>query len=137
MQALAEKHGISDIFQDNGGKLLQLILLTGFNVNRKREGHDATDSTGKNVEFKTVNVLKTNQFSTHHHLNPGIIAKYREADWYFAVYQGIVLEELWGMEPILLEPLFSRWEARYQLTGREINNPKIPLKYVRAHGKKC
>jgi len=28
-QELASKHGIGDIFQDNGGKLLQLILLTG------------------------------------------------------------------------------------------------------------
>ncbi len=28
-QNLASKHGINDIFQDNGGKLLQVILITG------------------------------------------------------------------------------------------------------------
>jgi hypothetical protein len=28
-QALATKHGIDDIFQDNGGKLLQVLLLIG------------------------------------------------------------------------------------------------------------
>jgi len=29
LQKLAEQHGINDIFQDNGGKLLQVLLLTG------------------------------------------------------------------------------------------------------------
>ena len=28
-QALATKHGIDDIFQDNGGKLLAVLLLMG------------------------------------------------------------------------------------------------------------
>ncbi len=28
-QSLASRHGIGDIFQDNGGKLLQLLLITG------------------------------------------------------------------------------------------------------------
>lgn len=32
LQALAQKHGINDIFQDNGGKLLQVLLLTGLEV---------------------------------------------------------------------------------------------------------
>ena len=29
LQDLAEKNGINDIFQDNGGKLLQVLLITG------------------------------------------------------------------------------------------------------------
>jgi hypothetical protein len=37
-QALASKHGIGDIFQDNGGKLLQLLLVTGLTA-------DATSQT--------------------------------------------------------------------------------------------
>ena len=28
-QKLATKHGIKDIFQDNGGKLLQVVLMLG------------------------------------------------------------------------------------------------------------
>ena len=28
-QELAAKHGINDIFQDNGGKILQVLLVTG------------------------------------------------------------------------------------------------------------
>ena len=37
-QRLAEKHGINDIFQDNGGKLLQVILTLGLTVLSGREG---------------------------------------------------------------------------------------------------
>ena len=39
-QELASKHGIDDIFQDNGGKLLQMLLYTGLKAMRKREGND-------------------------------------------------------------------------------------------------
>ena len=45
-QELASKHGIGDIFQDNGGKLLQLILLTSLTVIPGREGNDARDEKG-------------------------------------------------------------------------------------------
>ncbi len=31
-QKLADTHGIYDIFQDNGGKLLQVLLITGLQV---------------------------------------------------------------------------------------------------------
>ena len=58
-QKLADKHGIDDIFQDNGGKLLQLILVLGLTVLPGREGNDAKDATGKEYELKTVNLLKT------------------------------------------------------------------------------
>src|SRR5207249_9406178 len=74
-QELATKHGIGDIFQDNGGKILQLMLITGFRVTGSREGNDAIDANGNEFELKTVNVLLTQGFSTHHHMNPTIIAK--------------------------------------------------------------
>jgi hypothetical protein len=57
-QELASKHGIDDIFQDNGGKLLQLLLITGLEVLPGREGNDAKDSSGTEFELKTVNALK-------------------------------------------------------------------------------
>ena len=91
LQELAEKHGINDIFQDNGGKLLQVLLITGLEVLPGREGNDAKDSQGNEYELKSVNTLLTKSFSTHHHMNPTIIEK-------------------------------------------DINNPKIPLKYVLEHG---
>ena len=76
-QALATRHGIDDVFQDNGGKLLQVLLLTGLRVIAGREGNDAIDENGNEFELKTVNVLKQKQFTTHHHLNPRILEKYR------------------------------------------------------------
>lgn len=134
-QALASKHGIGDIFQDNGGKLLQLLLLTGLSISPGREGNDAVDSCGREYELKTLNCLLTQSFSTHHHLNPVIIAKYREVDWYFGVYEGIELKELYFMPPATLEPYFSMWETKWRDSGgKDINNPKIPLRFVREHG---
>lgn len=92
-QELATKHGIPDIFQDNGGKILQVCLVLGLTVLKAREGNDACDAAGNEYELKTVNLLRQKQFTTHHHLNPVIIAKYRKVDWIFATYSGI---ELWS-----------------------------------------
>lgn len=135
LQALASKHGIDDIFQDNGGKLLQLLLITGLEVLPGREGNDARDETGAEYELKTVNVLKTGSFSTHHHLNPVILAKYRKVDWFFAVYAGIEIREIYRMSPSSLEPYFTAWETKWHTSGgRDINNPKIPVRFVRQNG---
>jgi hypothetical protein len=87
-QKLANAHGIPDIFQDNGGKILQVCLITGLRVLKSREGNDAVDEHGYEYELKTVNLSRTAQFTTHHHLNPVIIAKYRKVDWIFATYEG-------------------------------------------------
>jgi hypothetical protein len=134
-QTLANKHGIGDIFQDNGGKLLQVLLVTGLDCLKGREGNDACDSEGREYELKSVNILLTKNFSTHHHLNPVILAKYRLVDWVFAVYEGIELRELYTVRPELLEPLFARWEAKWHASGgKDINNPKIPVTYVRQVG---
>lgn len=95
-QELASKHGIHDIFQDNGGKLLQLILLTGLRILPGREGNDAIDANGREYEVKTVNIALTKSFSTHHHLNPTIISKYRGVDWIFAIYDGIELLRIYA-----------------------------------------
>lgn len=134
-QELATRHGIGDIFQDNGGRLLQVLLITGLTVIGKREGNDAIDERGREYELKSVNVLLTRSFSTHHHMNAGIIAKYRKVGWVFAVYEGIDLRSIYLLEPEQLEPYFSKWEQKwYDSGGRDINNPKIPLKFVIEQG---
>ena len=38
------------------------------------------------------------------------------------------------MTPQMLEPFYSKWEAQYIENNKDINNPKIPLKYVRENG---
>lgn len=135
-QALANRHGIGDIFQDNGGKLLQIALVTGLRLLRSREGNDAVDEAGQEYELKSVNALLTQSFSTHHHMNPTIIAKYRKVDWVFAVYESIELKEIFHLIPAQMEPFYAKWEAKWHGDGgKDINNPKIPLSYVRQHGR--
>ena len=135
-QALATKHGIKDIFQDNGGKLLQVALTLGLTVLPSREGNDARDENGREYELKSVNIDLQRQVTTHHHLNPTIIAKYRTVDWIFAVYKNIELIAIYFLTPRDLEPLFSKWEKIWHARGgADINNPKIPLDFVVKHGR--
>ena len=54
-QQLAESHGIKDIFQDNGGKLLQLILALNLKVLPGRTGNDAYCEISQ-YEIKTLNI---------------------------------------------------------------------------------
>ena len=134
-QKLAMKHGIPDIFQDNGGKILQVCLVLGLTVLTAREGNDAIDARGNEYELKTVNLLRTDQFTTHHHLNPVIIEKYRKVDWIFATYEAIELKEIFLLKPAAMEFWYKRWGAKWIADGnKDINNPKVPLSYVRKHG---
>lgn len=53
----------------------------------------------------------------------------------FAIYTGIELQEIYRMPPATLEPIFAKWEAKWHaLGGRDINNPKIPVTFVRSNG---
>lgn len=130
-QDLATRHGIDDIFQDNGGKLLQVLLLLGLKDIPGREGNDAVDELGNEYELKSVNINLTRSFSTHHHMNPVIIAKYRQVDWVFGVYQNISLVSIYLLTPADMELYYTRWETKWHDEGgKDINNPKIPLTYV-------
>jgi hypothetical protein len=136
LQTLASKHGIDDIFQDNGGKILQILLFTGLTILPGREGNDARDGDGREYELKSVNIRLTKSFSTHHHMNPHIISKYRQVDWVFAVYHGIELVEIYLLTPADIEPYFEKWAKKWADDGnKDINNPKIPLTFVRETGK--
>ena len=136
-QKLAEDTcGINDVFQDNGGKLLQVLLVTGLKNIVDREGNDAEDDKGNQYELKSVNTKLTSSFSTHHHMNPVIIKKYKKVDWIFAVYEGIELVEIFQLTPKDLEPYYKKWLKKWKDDGnKDINNPKIPLSFVREKGK--
>ncbi|MCE5182272.1 MAG: restriction endonuclease [Betaproteobacteria bacterium] len=134
-QDLATKYNINDIFQDNGGKYLQLMMILGLRTDGAREGNDAVDVDGNEYEIKTVNLELQNQFTTHHHMNPIIIAKYRLVDWFFAPFLGIELKAIYRMKPDAMEPFYEKWETKWHADGgKDINNPKIPLNYVMEHG---
>lgn len=142
-QALArEACSIQDIFQDNGGKLLQVLLITGLqNEAESREGNDAIDENGTEYELKSVNIALTRSFSTNHHLNHVILDKYRQVDWVFAVYRDIELLQIYLLDPAQLEECyFSQWEKKINeelakdAEYKGINNPKIPLRFVEQNG---
>ena len=136
-QVLASKHGIRDIFQDNGGKLLQVALVTGLTIAPGREGNDAHDAKGREYELKSVNTVLTKSISTHHHLNPVILAKYRKVGWVFAIYEGIEVQAIYQLQASQLEPYFTKWEQKWHDSGgKDINNPKIPLAFVQTHGRR-
>lgn len=83
-----------DIFQDNGGKVLQVLILLGLKILPGREGNDAIDAEGNEYELKTIkrSLNKNAGVTTHHHLNRYILAKYRAVKaWYIAIYEGIEL----------------------------------------------
>jgi hypothetical protein len=134
-QLLADEHGINDIFQDNGGKLLQVLLITNLKILPGRERNDAIDEHGNEYELKSVNINLTKSFSTHHHMNPSIIKKYRKVSWVFAVYEGIELIEIYKLTPSQLAPYYKKWETKWHADGKkDINNPKIPLSFVSNQG---
>jgi transcriptional regulator with XRE-family HTH domain len=133
-QAMASRQGIDDIFQDNGGKLLQALVVLRLQRLERREGNDAVDDQGREYELKTVNIRLTQSFSTHHHLNPEILKKYRTVEaWFFSIYEDIELREIYRMTPAQLEPYFGKWEDKWR-PGRDLNNPKIPVKFVQQEG---
>lgn len=133
-QALATKHGIGDVFQDNGGKLLQLVLTMDLSVSPGRGGADAADRLGRKYELKSLNIDLSSSFTTHHHLNYNVLAQYRKLGWLFAMYRGIELTAIYSMEPFQLEPLFKKWERQLKGGTSHINNPKISAALVMSDG---
>jgi len=147
LSALAATHGILDIFQDNGAKTLQQMIVLNFSNIKGREGNDGRDENGTEWEMKSANAELVSGFSTHHHLNPIILKKYRSVPWSFAIYKHTHLNEIFVLHPMQLEPQFKKWESRLDGTSRNsigtllprvdsLNNPKIPISFVREIGTK-
>jgi len=134
MQSLAEQYGIKDIFQDAGGKMLQLAIATGLDLIPGRTGPDAQDRMGNLYEVKTIDMSgKGSGFTTNHHLTRDTIARYRNRRFVFAMYDKITLHEAYLVESGALEPVFQKWERTLR-TQSHINNPKIPVEGIREIG---
>lgn len=134
LSAMAEEYGIEDIFQDNGAKVLQQLVYLNMDILPGREGNDCISQSGTEWEMKSINLnTSASGFSTNHHTNHDIIAKYRKVPWSFAIYYGIELSEIYVMTPEMMEPLYQHWEEQL-ITAGHLNNPKIPVKFVRENG---
>lgn len=139
LQDLAKEYGIFDIFQDNGGKVLQLLIVLGLRQLPGRTGNDAIDGQGKEYEIKSINVRdskgnlkKTLSITTNHHLNLDILNKYRGVEaWYFGIYDGVKLIRIYKVNTSILEPKFKEWEKRIVEDNIEMNNPKLPISLIK------
>lgn len=150
LQELASSYGIHNVFDDGGYK--ELILLTLFGLRKlSREGDDAEDTQGRRYEMKTVARVDARgrrknslAVTTEHTLTIANIHRYRRTHlWIIAIFDQSNLEGIYEVTPGQLEPYFARWESRLQAqevlhqTGGappHLNNPKIPLWFVRKHG---
>ncbi len=133
---MAKEFGIKDIFQDNGAKTLQQLVYLNMRFLPGREGNDGVSKSGAEWEMKSINLeTSATGFSTNHHTTHAIISKYRQVPWSFAIYRGIDLKEIYVMTSKMLEPLYAQWEEKLKLVSH-LNNPKIPVKFVREYGKK-
>jgi len=131
---MAQEFGIGDIFQDNGAKILQQLVYLNMKFLPGREGNDCVSQSHTEWEMKSINLsTSATGFSTNHHTNHDIIAKYRKVPWTFAIYHGITLCEIYVMTPEMLEPLYKHWEEKLK-TMSHLNNPKIPVSFVRENG---
>lgn len=140
IELLAKQHEIYDIAQDNNLKLLQTLVYFDLKNQSGREGSDAIDRYGNDWELKTANADLVTGFSTNHHTNHERIAQFRKERWLFSIYSGIELKEVYAMSPKTLESYFTDWtnkvndKAAAGMDNPHINNPKIPIKFVRANG---
>ena len=140
VEDIAVDYDIGDIAQDNNLKLLQTLVLFDFKNQSGREGSDAIDRYGNEWELKTANMNLVSGFSTNHHTTHDRIEAFRRERWMFSIYAGIRLVEVYVMSPAALEPFFSKWErsiAERAANGEvhaHLNNPKIPIKFVREAG---
>jgi hypothetical protein len=150
LQRTASEHAIHNVFDDGGYK--ELILLRLFNLRKlQREGDDAEDEHGRRYEIKTVarmgsaGARKTSlSITTEHTLTKTNLERYRNTHlWIVAVFDQAHPEAIYEITPAALEFYFGTWERNLdaqQVLQAEggapvhINNPKIPLNFIIAHG---
>jgi hypothetical protein len=148
IQAAATMRGIHNVFDDGGYK--ELLMLSLFNLRKlHREGDDAEDAEGRRYEMKTVARVSSSgkrktslAVTTEHTLTQTNIDRYRATFlWIVAVFDQAQPEVIYEIPPGKLEPYFAQWEAKLAEQGQplggapnHINNPKIPLKFIRDHG---
>lgn len=148
IQAEATRRGIHNVFDDGGYK--ELLMLTLFNLRKlDRVGDDAEDAVGRRYEMKTVARVSSSgrrkpslSVTTEHTLTQANIDRYRATFlWIVAVFDQAEPEVIYEITPDNLEFYFRKWEDKLAAQGavkggasNHLNNPKIPLSWIEAHG---
>jgi hypothetical protein len=137
LEELGANNGINDIFQDNGAKVLQQIILANLEFLPGREGNDAVDKNGVEWELKSVNIdTSARGFSTDHHTTYDLLDRFNSIPWLFSIYKGTQLDAMYVISPGGL----SEWvqKQKNNLDAKEdnetLNNPKIPVSFVKENG---
>lgn len=136
LEKFAAQKGIKDIFQDNGAKVLQQLVISGMTNLPGREGNDAIDSNGVEWEFKSINIAtKASGFSTDHHATEKLLNRFNSIPWLFSIYNNVQLLEMYVLSPGQLNEWTEQKIKHLRDRGvPSLNNPKIPLKYVKTNG---
>jgi hypothetical protein len=112
------------------------LLITGLKGVGSREGNDAQDAQGNEYELKSVNTSVDAELldaSSHESNHPCQISEGGLGVWLFM--RELSCRQFTSMKPTALEPYFSKWESKWHESGgKDINNPKIPVKFVVEHG---
>jgi hypothetical protein len=140
----ANKVGIRNVFVDNGYPTLVLCSLFGLRAIPGKQGDDAVDEEGRTFELKTVNRLNGVGLTrsslpgvcTEATLTEKVIDRYRQSTgWVIGVFEGHHLKEVWQVASGAFEPQYRKWvELLRAKPGTDLNNPKIPFKFVKRVG---
>lgn len=133
----AEDYGITNLYADNNVQQLQQALYLGLSFQPQRRANDAIDCYGNNWELKSLTISKnTRGFSTANPLTFSTIERYRKCCFGFSIYYtGTMLAEMYVASPREMKEILDILEDKIR-AGHCLNNPKIPLDYVRTHALK-
>lgn len=140
----ANKIGIFNVFDDGGYRTLLLCTMFGLHVLPGKLGDDAVDSEGRTFELKTVNLKNGSglyrgsypNVGTAHSLSAENIKRYRKTTgWIIGVFVGNTPIEVWQVDSKHFDSLFDRLDRKVA-ANRGRNNPKIPFRLIRQHGKR-
>ncbi|NTF17295.1 hypothetical protein G6L37_02465 [Agrobacterium rubi] len=135
LEKVGNEHGIFDLAQDNGMRVLTIKLLLNLGICVGRGGNDLFDESGTEYELKTLNLDNaTLGVTTSHHLKHQTIDRYRKVGFIIAAYRRGRLVSVYLLHPEALEGQFLKWEASLERSSNHLNNPLIPISIVRDSG---
>lgn len=135
LEKIGNAHGIFDLAQDNGLRVLTVKLLLNLGICPGRGGNDLFDENGTEYELKTLNLDNVAPgVTTSHHLKGATIERYRRVGFIIAAYRHGRLVSIYILHPEALEGHFLSWEAALVRGKSHLNNPLIPISTVRTSG---